>query len=274
MSYLEVLESLNDDSSGVYLITNKLNNKRYVGQSINLKKRLKKHLYLTEEERYNAPLYKAIKKYGIDNFTLEILYKTKDRDFRKVRIELDEKEKYYINKYKTYGQYNQTLGGDAGVLGYKFTEEQLERQKVTGRNISMDGRYMIYIFDLEERCYYTFVNATIAAEFLDLKGPSLRGSVRYKSPYLGRYYVAFSKEKLEEKIKNHSLTYTRRIVGYFRPKYKYRAYKKGVDSGYMNIGKLAEFFGSNKRNMYTLTHRILKGRSPIYKTYTIEITEL
>lgn len=213
MSYLEVLESLNDNSSGVYLITNKLNNKRYVGQSINLKKRLKKHLHLTKEERYDAPLYKAIKKYGIDNFVLEILYKTDDRDFKKVRAELDEKEKYYITKYKTYGQYNQTLGGDAGVLGYKFTKEQIEKQKTLSRNTAMDGRYMIYIFDIKEKCYYTFVNTAVAAEFLDLKGHSLRGSVRYKAPYLDRYYVAFSKEELEEKINNTSITHMRRISG-------------------------------------------------------------
>ena len=46
----------------------------------------------------------------------------------------------YINKYSSYTNgYNQTLGGDGGILGYKFTEEQLKAHVERGKRISEDG---------------------------------------------------------------------------------------------------------------------------------------
>lgn len=114
---------------GIYLITNKVNNKHYVGQTINLRKRLLKHLNdSTNNDRVNhILLYKAFRKYGIDNFEVSILIQFEYSD--NIKCILDEKEIAYIEEFKSYGElgYNQTIGGDAGVLGYKMTNEQREK---------------------------------------------------------------------------------------------------------------------------------------------------
>ena len=89
---------------GIYKITNKVNGKCYIGQSINIETRWHHHKYF-QKTISHYPLYRAIAKYGIDNFQLEIIEKCSKQ-------ELDSKEIYYIKYYDSYKNgYNQTLGG-------------------------------------------------------------------------------------------------------------------------------------------------------------------
>ena len=53
---------------GIYKITNKINGKVYIGQSINIEKRWKQHI---NDPGYN--IHNAIKKYGKENFSFEVL---------------------------------------------------------------------------------------------------------------------------------------------------------------------------------------------------------
>ena len=107
---------------GVYKWENRINHKCYIGQSIDVNKRLAHHFSNIKNNRYDNPLYRAIKKYGLENFDVTIREVLEASDVLKSK--LDEKEVYYINKYNSYGKngYNQTLGGDGGILGYKFTK--------------------------------------------------------------------------------------------------------------------------------------------------------
>lgn len=91
--------------TGIYKITNLINQKSYIGQSIDIKRRWKDHRKAIQTgENY---LYRAIRKYGIENFSFEVIKEcTPD--------ELDDLERYYINLYDTYyNGYNSTLGGDS-----------------------------------------------------------------------------------------------------------------------------------------------------------------
>ena len=67
-------------SAGIYKYTNKINGKVYVGQSINIEKRYEQHLYFANNiskllAKGQKPLAidKAINKYGIANFSFEII---------------------------------------------------------------------------------------------------------------------------------------------------------------------------------------------------------
>lgn len=96
----------------IYKVTNKLNNKSYIGRhsSNNLN-----NSYLGS----GTSIKKAIKQFGKDNFFKEVIYIAKNQK------ELDEKEIYYINYYKTYENgYNITKGGK-GMLGYKPSKETI-----------------------------------------------------------------------------------------------------------------------------------------------------
>ena len=56
--------------SYVYKITNKLNNKIYIGQSVNIERRWKEHIC---DNRKNSLIHLAIQKYGKDNFDFEVI---------------------------------------------------------------------------------------------------------------------------------------------------------------------------------------------------------
>ena len=56
---------------GIYKITNKINQKCYIGQSIHIEKRWKEHVNLAQTGE--TLLYKAFRKYGIENFIFEII---------------------------------------------------------------------------------------------------------------------------------------------------------------------------------------------------------
>ena len=60
---------------GIYKITNKINGHCYIGQSIDIQRRWACHKNSAIREKsssHNYPLQKAMRKYGIDNFELEI----------------------------------------------------------------------------------------------------------------------------------------------------------------------------------------------------------
>lgn len=92
--------------------------KKYIGiTKQNLQERFGKN---GEKYRKCTAFWKAIEKYGWDNIKHEII----DNAFS--LEEANEKEKFYINHYKTHDKkygYNCTIGGD-GVSGWKPTEEQ------------------------------------------------------------------------------------------------------------------------------------------------------
>ena len=60
--------------SGVYIITNTINNKYYIGSSKDLRKRLRDHKNsLIKNKHENERLQHSVDKYGIESFTFEVL---------------------------------------------------------------------------------------------------------------------------------------------------------------------------------------------------------
>lgn len=95
---------------GIYCITNKINGKKYIGQSIDIKSRWKAHKHAafnsnTKSVSYNYPLYIAMRKYGLDNFEFSILEQLQIEDSNI----LNEREIYWISTIGS--EYNQTKGG-------------------------------------------------------------------------------------------------------------------------------------------------------------------
>jgi group I intron endonuclease len=96
----------------IYCITNNINKKQYVGKTtISVEKRFLEHLRdAKKRDKEERPLYKAINKYGENNFSIEILEQVENGD-------LSKREEYWIDKLGTYHSgYNATLGGDGKQL--------------------------------------------------------------------------------------------------------------------------------------------------------------
>lgn len=121
-------------SYDVYKITNKVNNKVYIGiTSKGISARWKEHIYSAE---HDCPfkLHRAIRKYGKENFSVELI------DFANSWEELTKKEQQYISEYNSLQDefgYNMTEGGD-GTFGKIVSEETKEkiRQKAIGREVT------------------------------------------------------------------------------------------------------------------------------------------
>ena len=121
---------------GIYKITNLINNKVYIGQSTDIKRRWKDHrkeAFWRNSSEYEYPLYRAIRKYGLQNFSFEMVEECS-------KSELNAKEKFYIAQYDSYNTgYNQTEGGDSVSHNQKLTQSQvteiIQRLKTTHDNI-------------------------------------------------------------------------------------------------------------------------------------------
>jgi len=101
----------------IYLIENTINGKKYVGQtSLTAEERWKTHVYQSrcgDSAHRRAPLYYAIRKHGVNSFTISVL------DTAQSQEELNQKEIDYIRAYrtmeKTFG-YNRSEGGGRPVV--------------------------------------------------------------------------------------------------------------------------------------------------------------
>ena len=68
---------------GIYKFTCKINNKVYIGQSVNIENRFKSHLNNYNNKNlkdYNTKFYRALRKYGISNFSFEIVEEVKNKE--------------------------------------------------------------------------------------------------------------------------------------------------------------------------------------------------
>ncbi len=116
-------------SCGIYKITNNINQKCYIGCSKNIEHRWiahKSESILEYNPQYNYSIHKAFRKYGIDNFSFEIVELCTES-------ELFDKEQYYIQYYDSYNNgYNETLGGDTGpaLIGENNPNAKLSEQDV------------------------------------------------------------------------------------------------------------------------------------------------
>ena len=113
-------------SCGIYKIQNLINGLLYIGQSINIEERIKKHRYSKD----NTYLHRAIQKYGWKNFSTEIIEQCDSK-------ELNEKQIYWIEYYDsiTPNGYNMIPGGSNGAGLAKG--KQIEQYSLSGQFIKI-----------------------------------------------------------------------------------------------------------------------------------------
>ena len=93
--------------SGIYMIENKINNKKYIGQSYDIYTRWIKHKgFLNNKNHHNKHLQAAWSKYGEAAFVFSII------EICEID-KLNERETFWIKKYNSNIEgYNLDLGGD------------------------------------------------------------------------------------------------------------------------------------------------------------------
>ena len=114
----------------VYTITNKIDQKMYVGITVQNPPILRYRRHWREASKADTKLYTAMNKYGKDAFSFDIIDTASDIATLKAL------ECYHIKKLNTLEEgYNLTSGGD-GCVGYKHTPEHREymRNIMVGKN--------------------------------------------------------------------------------------------------------------------------------------------
>lgn len=185
---------------GIYYFRNTENGKYYIGQAQEIRERVLKHKTNFESGYYpDAHLYRAWRKHGIEVFEVGVLKIVDLPKGEERNKQLDILEKKYIEKFNSYGTggYNQTRGGDGGIDGYKFTDLQKKRLSINGKFKNLDGSNRLYFYDIKTKQYGETPSFQIINDIFN-------GNSRYhekQTCYFGRYILAKTKEKLEEKKK-------------------------------------------------------------------------
>ena len=106
----------------IYKITNKINNKVYIGKTCrDIQTRWNEHWSKSLNKEDNVHLHNAMRKYGKDAFNIELIEHCNTSE------ELSEKEQYYIALYDSRNRlkgYNLTIGGDGNG---KYNWEEIRR---------------------------------------------------------------------------------------------------------------------------------------------------
>ena len=161
----------------IYKITNKINGKIYIGQTIrSIKRRFDEHFYKSHNKN-NYPLFNAMKKYGKNAFCMEKVIECNSLE------ELNRAEEYYVNLYNSLAPngYNLHTGGGNHICS-----------EATKKKISKAGMGRI----VTEK-----TRAKISA-----------AQAGGKNPFLGKKHSEESKKKMSIAKLGKRHTNTKRIV--------------------------------------------------------------
>lgn len=173
---------------GIYCFKNLINGKCYIGQARDLRKRYSSHMGNYSHHRYKNPLYLAFDKYGLKSFDYSIVEIIPEYYLP----ELDALEIYYIKQYNSYGStgYNQTRGGDGGVLGYKMTEEQ--KAKISRASKAQDNGTHCYAKNIQTQEIIAYQSIAEVAKALNVSRSVIQARLNHRSKILEvkGYYIS------------------------------------------------------------------------------------
>ena len=119
----------------IYQIVNHKDGKSYIGKTVwSPIARLKKHFELAKAGS-DTHLHRAMRKYGIESFYIEVLEQGWDP-----KIGVSIREPFWIGALKP--EYNMTSGGE-GVVGYTWSEKHRRNMSIAQRGLRLGSRHTL-----------------------------------------------------------------------------------------------------------------------------------
>jgi len=181
--------------SGIYMWTNKLNNKKYVGSSIDLKRRLLEYYNVNRMlNEKSMAINVALLKYGYTNFSLTILeFCEKDS--------LMSREKHFFEIYSPEYNLLKTPGSPSRGSGWTHSEATIENMRIAASKTFKSPEFLtklskgqpsgieVEVTDLETNSISTYHAIKAAARALDIDKRYIEHYIYLKQdkPVLGRY---------------------------------------------------------------------------------------
>lgn len=211
----------------IYLIFNDVNDKVYVGQTIqSLNKRFNGHCCYSKTDRsVNMYIKRAIHKYGRDKFHIKLIEECPIK-------ELSKREKYWINYYDSYNNgYNLTLGGqDSNYFSLHKLEDSIDIKKFEEYILEFKplAIEVAFHFGISKCSVYNLINRIgnpdlVLNSYNPRKGKSIEDIDKeeliklYNSGWsildlVKRYHI--QKDKISKFLKSNGIKIRRGIKGY------------------------------------------------------------
>jgi group I intron endonuclease len=172
----------------IYKITNSITQDYYIGKTKkDINHRLKEHFYKAKNN-IQTHLYRAIRKYGKNNFSIVLIEQTTNKL-------LNKKEIFWIKKLKP--KYNMTKGGDGGITKKLTNKQKLYlSKKYTGKGNPMWGKF-----------------GKNNPNFGQKRGPNKKISIALKNPCIcqGIKFNSIGEAELYFKLKNIPISVRKRL---------------------------------------------------------------
>ena len=187
----------------VYLITNRINGKRYVGITCrNYLERFKEHIHEANNGS-TCIIHNAIRKYGESNFDIMLIASNISDDM------IEAKERHYIQLYNTFYTsgvgYNMTEGG-GGMCGYKHTDAS----KIKISN-SLTGH--VFPKSRNDKIKLSMTNRDYKPEWkLALRNSRLGRFTGEDNPFFGKHHSEETKSKVSAANTKHKIVQIDRIT--------------------------------------------------------------
>jgi len=203
----------------IYKITNQVNGKFYVGRTIkSLQHRFRNHCYEALERNSTIYFNKAIRKYGKENFIIEQIEICDPNS-------IGQREMFWISELSPH--YNQTLGGDGGMLGFKHSEET--------KNLLSEKRMGKFVGNKNP-----FYNQTHSEEQKE-KWSKMRKGQPSPCGFTGKSHKEESKSKTSQTLKNNPNVKRVKVFQY------------DIEGNFLrefqSISDAAQFVGTNPSNI-------------------------
>ena len=217
----------------IYKVTNLINGHIYIGQTkYSIRRRWKKHIsdsYDEKKSNINSYLHSAIKKYGADNFKIELVEECEDDS-------LNERERFWISTLKSYVGfkdsvgYNLTLGGEgvkkynskvfrelwdkghtaieiANIIGCSiptarsmvqnfagYDSRVKSQRKIICTRINKEKNKPIDVYDLSGKFIGTYQSQVEAAQQLNLDRGNISAVLSKRTPSVSGYQMVYQGE--------------------------------------------------------------------------------
>lgn len=228
----------------IYKATNKVNNKVYIGQTVNFERRKKEHESSKNGIHAKCVFHKAIQKYGKENFEWEIIDKCKTLD------EALYLESMYISKYNSC-----TFMKNSN--GYNIVYSQKGKKAIVHNSKS------VIAYDLDGNLVGVYDSFEHAGRDLNCQGTNIRKCITGERKSTGGYQFILYKDNYPSKIQNYK---TNELEAKYKKVYQYDTSFNFIQE-FHSLSECAESISGNR----TVLSRNIKQKRP-YKNfiYTFE----